>query len=644
MPSLFDFDSHSGPDLVCPVDGCPRQFLSQTTWTRHLREMHPDWVDPDMPPLIDSDSDAGSDDFDVNAGLDDFDMNADEEYRHTDEDAWSTAVQDLDPPSLARGLLSDSDETESLPDLTELDNKDEYELDSEGDGDGDESATSSDSENLAMNIDIGIGLQELVRDLLGEASSSEDGSAHSNDEAAEMSPERRPAVGAPAGSSATSAATDKYHDHITGLPCDEQGNFLKAGEAPAARPTSGDWAPYKDRLQYEVADLLYTQEQMSGANIDKLLELWNASLLPHNTTPPFRNHFDMYQTIDATPLGEVSWTRFVMSHPDADSCPADAPTWKKASYEVWYRDVREVVKNIISNLDFKTQIDYAPLREFDTNGVRQLRNFKGGDWAWRQADEIAKDPNTHGAAFVPIILGSDKTTVSVATGQNEYYPLYASIGNIHNTARRAHRNGVVLVGFLAIPKTSRKYADDVQYRKFRRQLFHSSLSRILQSLKPGMTTPEVVHCGDGHFRKVIYGLGPYIADYPEQALLACIVQGWCPIPGAALRSREHTETVVCTHELGELWDEYGIVGDVIPFTNDFPRADIHELLSPDILHQLIKGSFKDHLITWIELYLTKTLGKAQVLTIISDIDRWIAIVPLFPGLRRFPQGHKLWYS
>jgi hypothetical protein len=43
-----------------------------------------------------------------------------------------------------------------------------------------------------------------------------------------------------------------------------------------------------------------------------------------------------------------------------------------------------------------------------------------------------------------------------------------------------------------------------------------------------MTAPEVVHFPDGHFRRVIYGLGPYIADYPEQALLACVVQGWCP--------------------------------------------------------------------------------------------------------------------
>ena len=73
----------------------------------------------------------------------------------------------------------------------------------------------------------------------------------------------------------------------------------------------------------------------------------------------------------------------------------------------------------------------------------------------------------------------------------------------------------------------RKYANDLKFRKFRCQLFHTSLHTILRSLKPGMTTPEIVRYGDGHFRRTIYGLGPYIANYPEQCLLACIVQGWC---------------------------------------------------------------------------------------------------------------------
>ena len=55
--------------------------------------------------------------------------------------------------------------------------------------------------------------------------------------------------------------------------------------------------------------------------------------------------------------------------------------------------------------------------------------------------------------FIPVILGSDKTTVSVTTGHTEYWPLYASIGNIHNSSRHAHSSGLLLAAFLAIPKS-----------------------------------------------------------------------------------------------------------------------------------------------------------------------------------------------
>ena len=52
----------------------------------------------------------------------------------------------------------------------------------------------------------------------------------------------------------------------------------------------------------------------------------------------------------------------------------------------------------------------------------------------------------------PIILGSDKTTVTVATGHVEYHPLYLSMNNPHNAVRHAHWNAVIPIAFLAIPK------------------------------------------------------------------------------------------------------------------------------------------------------------------------------------------------
>jgi len=69
--------------------------------------------------------------------------------------------------------------------------------------------------------------------------------------------------------------------------------------------------------------------------------------------------------------------------------------------------------------------------------------------------------------------------------------------------------------------------DTVLFRNFKKQLFHTSLEYIFQRLQPYMTEPDIVKCADGHYQKVIYGLGPYIADYPEQVLLAGIVSGWC---------------------------------------------------------------------------------------------------------------------
>jgi Plavaka transposase len=69
-------------------------------------------------------------------------------------------------------------------------------------------------------------------------------------------------------------------------------------------------------------------------------------------------------------------------------------------------------------------------------------------------DLITKDPNNHGCAFVAAIAGSDKTTVSVATGHQEYHPVYVSPGVLTGTARRAHGNGVLPAAFLAIPKST----------------------------------------------------------------------------------------------------------------------------------------------------------------------------------------------
>ncbi|KAG6825116.1 hypothetical protein H0H92_004667, partial [Tricholoma furcatifolium] len=449
-----------------------------------------------------------------------------------------------------------------------------------------------------------------------------------------------------------SEAHIRHHPLLNGLPCDSYGDFIADGMPPPPwdNPAPDDFHPYDDRHSFELADILYRRDQMSATNIDDLMQIWGARHADDG--PPFDNKQHLYDTIDSTPIGGIPWQSFTCNYNGgAREGEQITEPWKFKDFDVWYRDPRAILHNQLGNRDFKN-IDVSPKQVYDKDGRRVYEDFMSGNWAWRQCtlieqDIISEDPTTHGSTFCPIILGSDKTTVSVATGHTEYYPAYISNGLIHNSVRRSHQNGLTLLAFLAIPKADAENKNSDEFRRFRRNLFHGALRHILSSLRPAMTTPEVVRFGDGYYRRVIYGIGPYIADYPEQVLLACIVQGWCArctarfddLDGpAGRRSHVHTLALFDTLSKRRLWEDYGIVADILPFTHEFPRADIHELIAPDLLHQIIKGSFKDHLVTWVIEYLELAHPPPEAKRIIADIDRRIAVVPPFSGLRRFPEG------
>ncbi|EIW77185.1 hypothetical protein CONPUDRAFT_157446 [Coniophora puteana RWD-64-598 SS2] len=445
-------------------------------------------------------------------------------------------------------------------------------------------------------------------------------------------------------------ATFISHPHLNARKTSASGAFLFDGDSPPPPPTAPPahtpeaWAPFQSRVEFDFVFDHYVKVESSASDIRSSLDFWDAVLAPHGDAAPWRNEKELYETIDQIPDGDIPWKVYKLKY--NGPLPRSPPKWMTETYELCTRDSRAVLHHQLATREFRDKINYSPYRHFNDDGKRVFSNLMSGEWAWRQADALAEDPQNHGAMFVPVVAGSDKTTVSVATGHQEFHPVYVSPGNLTNTARRGHSNSVLPVAFLPIPRTKRRHRNKPEFRTFCRQLYHAALRRVFKPLEAVMETPEVVKCPDGHFRWAVYGLGPYIADYPEQVWLSGIVQGWCPKcnakphalddPGARRRTREKTDTYCSRLPTSILWDDYGIRDDYRPFMHHFPRADIHELLSPDLLHQVIKGTFKDHVVAWVNTYLKAVHGETQGGAIIDEIDR--SLVPPFPGLRRFPDG------
>ena len=56
-------------------------------------------------------------------------------------------------------------------------------------------------------------------------------------------------------------------------------------------------------------------------------------------------------------------------------------------YQLWYRDLRKVVHNILTNLDFNTTLNYSAYCDLQ-DGKRRYCNFMSSNWAWDQCVSI----------------------------------------------------------------------------------------------------------------------------------------------------------------------------------------------------------------------------------------------------------------
>jgi hypothetical protein len=117
------------------------------------------------------------------------------------------------------------------------------------------------------------------------------------------------------------------------------------------------------------------------------MQLWSVTTDGSPSPAPFQNHREMYNTIDATPLGDIPWSSFTVQYDrERPTDSDDVPQWMTAPFQVCYRDPHAVVHKMLGNPGFKDHMDYVPYREFDVKMQgRQWQDFMSGDWAWMQA-------------------------------------------------------------------------------------------------------------------------------------------------------------------------------------------------------------------------------------------------------------------
>jgi len=136
------------------------------------------------------------------------------------------------------------------------------------------------------------------------------------------------------------------------------------------------------------------------------------------------------------------------------------------------------------------------------------------------------------------------------------------------------------------------------------------MSKILKPLvDAGIKGVETV-CADGFIRRVFPILAAYITDHPEQCLVACCKENQClcctvhtnqrgELVNSVLQNPENVLKVLeCKHKGKKptQFDEDGLCAVFNPFWKDLPHTNIFATIMPDILHQLHKGIFKDHLV------------------------------------------------
>ncbi|KIJ07681.1 hypothetical protein PAXINDRAFT_19152 [Paxillus involutus ATCC 200175] len=276
---------------------------------------------------------------------------------------------------------------------------------------------------------------------------------------------------------------------------------------------------------------------------------------------------------------------------------------------------------------------FANYMTFDPHVVlrgaeREYSEFFTGDRAHHIQDQLIE-----GATIIPIIIGSDKTPVTKHTGRLEMHPVFVTVGNIQSDVRmQATSHAWRCVAFMPIP--SFDVHPDFQTLLVSR-VFHRCMDIVFGSLKQSAQTSYFMTDGLGCIRNCFTPLVSYIADLPEQQLVACVSKNASPVTTATLPEfsdgqlhppRSGMSTLQLIQQVCSEADPWDIkrfqkqaklvklLGVHQPFWRDWKFADPTFFLNGEILHTCHKFFF-DHILKWCKEvagnYLLDTRYKTQ---------------------------------
>ncbi|KAG9107022.1 hypothetical protein FRC07_008704, partial [Ceratobasidium sp. 392] len=403
-----------------------------------------------------------------------------------------------------------------------------------------------------------------------------------------------------------------------------------------ANGRSPDW-PFADYLEFEFVKWMVVNDISQTAR-DKLIKL----PIMERCGLSFASNYSLNKLLDKLPSAGPRWTR-IQRTITGTLKDANGKNLKE-EIEIWVRDIVEVVRELIGNTTYGKKLVFVPQR-VTINGDpsrRKIDEMWTADWWMRIQQKLPP-----GSTVVPIILSSDSTQLTNFSGGKSAWPVYITLGNIPKSIRaQVNSYSSLLLAYLPVPKLHcfpSKTRGDQKAR-----IFHESMAQILEPLISAGKDGIEMDCGDGYVRRCYPILAAYIADNPEQTLIAgcqrnlchrCTVpqdeRGDLPETPYPPRIPDHTAVALEAHDYGHtstLFDKQGLKPFGKPFWADLPHANIFSSLTPDILHQLHKGVFKEHLMEWCLTLIRRSQGSA------TNVDYRYMAMPQHSNLRHFSSG------